>query len=86
MDDQATPSQRVVGSTPTRRTNFRRPPPCRPAEEARSRDQTTGLVNGNLEHGAALRAVAGDDEVVALQGLRLGPLIRPPASEKWNII
>ena len=50
MPDHATPSQRVVGSTPTRRTI--------PAghslagqRRALSRDQTTGLVNGNLERG-----------------------------------
>jgi hypothetical protein len=45
-------NQRVVGSTPTRRTSFRRRQPCRPAEGALSRDQTTGMVSGN----AALEA------------------------------
>src|SRR5215212_6475634 len=43
------PLASVVGSTPTRRTHFRRPQPCRPAAGALNRDQTTGFVNGNLE-------------------------------------
>src|SRR3954451_9157614 len=47
-------NQGVVGSIPTRRTNFCRPQPCRPPAEALSRDQATGLVSGNLE-----RAVPG---------------------------
>ena len=47
MADHATPSQRVVGSTPTRRTSFRRPWACRQAAGAVSRDRTTGLVSGN---------------------------------------
>jgi len=45
--DHATPSQRVVGSIPTRRTSFRRSQLLPPTEEALSRDRTTGLVSGN---------------------------------------
>ena len=51
MSDHATPSQRVVGSTPTRRTNLCRPQACWPAAGALSYDQSTGLVNRNLERG-----------------------------------
>src|SRR3954447_21094444 len=40
-------NQRVVGSIPTRRTDFRRPQRCRSAVGALSRDRTTG-VSGNL--------------------------------------
>ena len=50
MPDQATPSQRVVGSIPTRRTNFRRLQPCGTAKRAlvnadeQSADVQLGLV------------------------------------------
>ena len=49
--DHATPSQRVGGSIPSRRTHSRRPQPCPPAAGALSRDQNTGLVGVNLEGG-----------------------------------
>jgi hypothetical protein len=45
--DHLTRNQRVVGSTPTRRTSFRRPWACGQAAGAVSRDRTTGLVSGN---------------------------------------
>ena len=73
-------NQRVVGSIPTRRTGFRRPHSCWPAERALSRDRTTGLVSGNPERGAAadglLRGTSFSVSQHALRGVDvhdLGP-------------
>src|SRR5688572_16651761 len=46
--DHETASQRVVGSIPTRRTDFPRSKPCLPAGRVLNRDRSTGLVSGNL--------------------------------------
>jgi hypothetical protein len=70
--DHATPSQRVVGSTPTRRTDFRRPRPCRPAEQALSRDRTTSWVSGNLKRGAVIGAAVGGGASAITPGHVLG--------------
>jgi hypothetical protein len=53
LADQATPSQRIVGSSPTRRPDSRTSQPYQPAEGVLSRDRTSRLVSGNLERGAA---------------------------------
>ena len=70
MPDHATPSQRVVGSTPTRRTNSRRPQPCQPAARALSCDRSTGLVSGNLERGTARVPSRWWSPVMVLRGPR----------------
>jgi len=75
MADQATPSQRVVGSTPTRRTKFRRSQPCGPAVRTLSRDQSTGLVSGNLERGPPDVGATGRDELPGEAARHCGPLV-----------
>src|SRR4051794_11047397 len=72
--DQATPSQRVVGSSPTRRTNFRRPQPCPTTAGTLSPDQTTGLVSANLE-----RAVPRSLVVIGDGAAGLEQELQPPA-------
>jgi hypothetical protein len=75
MADHETPSQRVVGSIPTRRTNSRRSQPWGASAGALSPDQTTALVTGNLERALPrLVVVAGDDAAGLEQKLQ------PPAN------
>src|SRR5687767_7755235 len=76
MADHATPSQRVVGSTPTRRTNSRRPQPCRRSAGALSPDQTTGLVSGNPER-AVPRSVVVTGDGAAGARAEAGPRTAP---------